>query len=66
MKVRCNDCMSVFDENYIKYDEVLDQEGCPCCGRIGCLMDVPENEFPQYYKYTPIDNKTSDFKEAKI
>lgn len=56
MKIRCNDCMSVFDEKHIEYDEISGQESCPCCGRIGCLMDVSEDEFPQYYNHMPIEN----------
>ena len=55
MKVRCNDCMSVFDEEYI--DDVRDDESCPVCGRIGALMDVPRDEFPQYYDYAPKNTK---------
>jgi len=58
MKVRCNDCMSVFDENYIVVHENGYDEICPCCGQIGCLMDVSENEFPQYYQYTPVAHIT--------
>lgn len=54
MKVRCNDCMSVFDEEYI--DDISENESCPLCGRIGALMDVPQEEFPQYYNHEPINN----------
>ena len=54
MKVRCNDCMSVFDEEYI--NDISDDESCPVCGRIGVLMDVPQEEFPQYYNHAPIKN----------
>lgn len=54
MKVRCNDCMSVFDEEYIT--DISEDESCPVCGRIGALMDVPQEEFPQYYYHTPIKN----------
>lgn len=42
MKVRCNDCMSIFDEKYIEIDPVNDKECCPVCGKIGCLMDIEE------------------------
>lgn len=51
MKVRCNNCMSVFDEKYIKDDGV--DESCPVCVEVGSLMDMPENEFPQCYDYEP-------------
>lgn len=59
MKVRCNYCLSVFDEKYIVAHENGDDLICPCCGQVRCIMDVPEEEFPQYYKHTPIENKTS-------
>lgn len=54
MKVRCNDCMSAFDEEYI--EDINDVESCPVCGSIGALMDVPQEEFPQYYYYMPVSN----------
>jgi len=54
MKVRCNDCMSIFDEEYIR--NINEDESCPVCERIGALMDVPQEEFPQYYNYAPINN----------
>ena len=50
MRVRCNDCMSVFDENYIEVNVITGIESCPICGRIGCLMDV-EEETDNYKKY---------------
>lgn len=50
MKIRCNECMSIFDEKYIKHDIISDQESCPCCGRVGALMDL-ENETENYIKY---------------
>ena len=59
MKVRCNYCFSIFDEKYIIAHENGDDIMCPCCGQAGCIMDVPDDEFPQYYKHTPIDNVTS-------
>ena len=42
--VRCNNCMKVFHENEIIYDEKKDKEFCPYCGVSGCLMDVKEME----------------------
>ena len=39
-KVRCNDCMKEFFENEIIYDEALDKECCPYCGKSGCLMGM--------------------------
>lgn len=59
MKVRCNDCMAVFDERYIVAHENGDDLICPCCGRGGVIMDVPEEEFPQYYYDMPVNNATS-------
>ena len=59
MKVRCNDCMAVFDERYIIAHENGDDLICPCCGRGGVIMDVPEEEFPQYYYDMPVNNATS-------
>lgn len=43
-KVRCNDCMKVFNENEIVYDEAEDKEYCPYCGVSGCLMDLNDKE----------------------
>lgn len=42
-RVRCNQCMSVFDECHIRVerDESGDREYCPVCGEEGCLMDGP-------------------------
>ena len=53
MKVRCNDCMSVFDENYIATDPATGRESCPACGRIGCLMDMDE-ETENYKKFRSV------------
>ena len=39
MKVRCNQCMKVFEEEEIVYDSERDMEFCPKCGEDGCLMD---------------------------
>ena len=41
MKVRCNNCMAVFDEEEIPVDEDGD-EYCPECGTTGCLMDLTD------------------------
>lgn len=40
MKVRCNHCMKVFDEEKIVYDGEDDMEYCPECGESGFLMDM--------------------------
>lgn len=48
--VRCNDCMSVFDESYIERNLISEEESCPICGRIGCLMDM-EEETENYKKF---------------
>lgn len=53
MRVRCNDCMSVFDENYIEVNIINGEESCPICGRIGCLMDV-EEETENYKRFKEI------------
>ena len=42
--VRCNNCMKVFHENEIIYNEREEKEFCPYCGVSGCLMDVKEME----------------------
>ena len=42
--VRCNNCMKVFHENEIIYNEREDKEFCPYCGVSGCLMDIKEME----------------------
>jgi len=45
MKVRCNNCMSIFDEKYIKItDDDYKDEYCPCCEYHGGLMDLEEEE----------------------
>ena len=48
-KIRCNFCESVFYEEYVD-----GTEECPVCNKEGCLMDVPRNEFPQYYDISPL------------
>lgn len=50
MKVRCNNCMEVFDEKELVYDGDEDMEFCPYCGGGGCIMDLPKDEFPEEYK----------------
>ena len=41
-RVRCNHCMSVFDEEYIDIDAQGPDTGetCPCCGKGDALMDM--------------------------
>lgn len=45
MRVRCNQCMSEFDEEYIELskdkDYFFEEEICPICKKGGCLMDMP-------------------------
>lgn len=41
MKVRCNWCMSIFDEEDIMVD-AEDKEHCPKCGAEGYLMDLTD------------------------
>ena len=43
MKVRCNNCMAVFDEDDIPIND-NDEEYCPECGETGYLMDMEENQ----------------------
>ena len=40
--VRCNNCMKIFHENEIIYNEREYKEFCPYCGVSGCLMDIKE------------------------
>lgn len=50
MKVRCNNCMEVFEEEEVKefnsdyYAEgsEVESEKCPSCGFAGALMDLEE------------------------
>lgn len=43
--VRCNWCMKEFHESDILYNAETEIERCPFCGKIGCLMDLDdENE----------------------
>lgn len=53
MKIRCNDCMSIFDENYVEKNLINGEESCPVCGRVGCLMDM-EDETENYKKFKEI------------
>lgn len=39
-KVRCNQCLEIFDEEEIVYDGDEDEEYCPKCGESGCLMNI--------------------------
>lgn len=50
MKVRCNNCMEVFDEKELVYDGDEDMEFCPYCEKGGCIMDLSKDEFPEEYK----------------
>ena len=43
MKVRCNYCMAVFDEEDIVVD-AEDKEHCPECGETDYLMDMEADE----------------------
>ena len=45
MRVRCNQCMNVFEEEEIVYDGEMDMEFCPKCGEGGCLMDMAETRY---------------------
>jgi hypothetical protein len=43
--------MSVFNGKYaVELKPGLEKE-CPCCGNVGYLMDIPIDEFPQYYTH---------------
>jgi len=48
MKIRCNHCMAVFDEEDIVIDPTAEtaseMEHCPVCGRTGALMDLEADE----------------------
>lgn len=44
MKVMCNNCGAVFDEEKIVYDGDMDMEFCPECGESGCLMDIVDRQ----------------------
>lgn len=46
-KVRCNNCMSIFFEDFIIEEEY--KELCPVCKANGTLMDLPIEEFPEVY-----------------
>jgi ribosomal protein S27AE len=45
--------MSVFDENYIEKNLISEEESCPICGAIGCLMDM-EEKTENYKKFRDI------------
>ena len=49
MKVRCNQCMNIFDEEQIILDSERRDYGssiekCPRCGKKGCLMDLEDSQ----------------------
>lgn len=46
-KVRCNNCLKVFDETEIVYDNNKDTEFCPRCGKGGYLMDIDEQKLKE-------------------
>lgn len=45
-KVRCNDCMTVFNEDKIII--IDEEEYCPNCNKSGCLMDLEKEEEKQW------------------
>lgn len=61
MKVRCNQCMAIFDEEQISYDG--ETEFCPECGESGCLMDLSEI---RYYICGLGYNKNNCITDAEI
>ncbi len=48
MKVKCNWCESIFNEDYIT--EKDHEEVCPCCRKVGYLADIKETE--NYVKFS--------------
>lgn len=52
MRVRCNDCMSIFDENYIDVNVISGDEFCPICNSPH-LMDM-EEETENYKKFRDV------------
>ena len=53
MEIRCNDCMEEFEEEEIRLvmvdDEdinsvLTEEEACPICGKVGCLMDLKKGD----------------------
>ena len=63
MKVRCNQCMKVFDEERIVYDGEDDIEYCPECGEGGCLMDIAETRYHVCGLGYNEDNEPIDYEE---
>ena len=43
MKVRCNECMNIFEEDELGVDED-GIERCPHCGREYALMDMEDED----------------------
>ena len=56
MRVRCNNCMSTFDENYIDVNIISNEECCPICGEIGYLMDMEETENYKRFRHVVDSN----------
>ena len=48
MKIRCNQCMAVFNEEDIILSQdplyFKDDEICPKCNKGGALMDIPDDD----------------------
>jgi hypothetical protein len=49
LKVRCNNCESIYYEDFLIAHQNGDDEICPVCNKIGCIMDLPQEEFPELY-----------------
>lgn len=42
--VRCNHCYATFEEDDIQTFSEDGEECCPCCGEVGGLMDLQEEQ----------------------
>ena len=71
-RVRCNHCMSVYDEEYIEVDAGGPDTGetCPCCGKGDALMDMsrpaPRDEKTLGELYNWIETKHGDLPASKL
>lgn len=65
-KVRCNNCMEVFDERELIYDENEDMEFCPYCGKGGCIMDLGEEELEMKLTDAEIEKLWDELEDVPI
>ena len=51
LKVRCNNCESIYYEDFLIPHRNGEDVICPVCNKTGCIMDMPKEEYPELYKF---------------